>query len=563
MIMNGIQMEVPAQDRLPGPDAASFAGLDDYIALMRRCWAQRPDERPSFQEVVQELCRLLTMSEESPSPAALPLTVSQLSAGGSDGGGKAEVGAEAHLGDAASSAPGGQWLPSPLVAALDAAPAPAAAPVSPVKGQLGGDAAASPQAQMQVGYVPAAAGSTSDGGRPTARPGSSSNAGGTPQGAGPPVSTGPGTTAPAFSDTVPLGIGMPAGSGGGSGSPKPGSPEPSSPQTPGRRVQDSASSHSLLHSLWCCSSDVLLASDRLQGGGSAFAVDFRAWSVNFEDLRMQQVIGEGSYGKVYKAKLHETLVAVKVLLVYEEAQQAAERNALHTITDPIAASLQQECGLMATLRHPNIVQFMGVSTCPPAMVTEFCSRGCLKTVLEATKQAPLSWPRRLSMALDAAKGMLYLHMRGIVHRDLKSPNLLVEATWRVKVADFNLSKLLGTSSAASKDAFKRRSGCWSLNGRQKVAAPPGSARSGSATPSPLVSGTLSNINPRWAAPEVLNGEEATRASDVFSWVRPGWMSAGRGDVGTADPGAAMAGHGQLAAAPPAEKWHAAASTAAR
>lgn len=39
---------------------------------------------------------------------------------------------------------------------------------------------------------------------------------------------------------------------------------------------------------------------------------------------------------------------------------------------------------------------------------EFCSRGCLKTVLEATKQAPLSWPRRLSMALDAAKGMLYL-----------------------------------------------------------------------------------------------------------------------------------------------------------
>lgn len=98
------------------------------------------------------------------------------------------------------------------------------------------------------------------------------------------------------------------------------------------------------------------------------------------------------------AQLHETLVAVKVLLDYEEAKQAAERNALHTITDPIAASLQQvrglpgcsvgrkhptdpacfavaasckgpacltstrllpslqECGLMATLRHPNIVQ---------------------------------------------------------------------------------------------------------------------------------------------------------------------------------------------------------------
>lgn len=273
-LLDGVACILHAKPCIPRHLLSGDASLS-LLPCARRCWAQRPDERPSFHEVVQELRRLLTMSEESPSPAALPLTVSQRSAGRSDGGGKAEVGAEAHLGGAASSAPGGQRPPSPLVASLDAAPAPAAAPVSPVKDQLGGDAAASPQAQMQVGYVPAAAGSTSDGRRPTARPGSSNNAGGTPQGAGPPVSTGPGTTGPAFSDTVPLGIGMPAGSGGGSGSPKPGSPEPSSPQTPGRRVQDSASSHSLLHSLWCCSSDVLLASDRLQGGGSALAVDFR------------------------------------------------------------------------------------------------------------------------------------------------------------------------------------------------------------------------------------------------------------------------------------------------
>ena len=44
----------------------------------------------------------------------------------------------------------------------------------------------------------------------------------------------------------------------------------------------------------------------------------------------------------------------------------------------------------------------------------------------------------LLQLLDAAKGMLYLHKIGMVHRDLKSPNLLVDSTWRVKVADFNM-----------------------------------------------------------------------------------------------------------------------------
>lgn len=134
---------------------------------------------------------------------------------------------------------------------------------------------------------------------------------------------------------------------------------------------------------------------------------------------------------------------------------------------------------------------------------------------------------------------LLRHMRGIIHRDLKSPNLLVEATWRVKVAggpwslgfpclpateqlnrpfsshtkrhfccpmrtrlplpDFNLSKILGTDSSGPEVPLKRRRGCcWpSSAGQQKEAASVSSAGSGCATPSPIVSGTLSNLNPRW------------------------------------------------------------------
>lgn len=87
------------------------------------------------------------------------------------------------------------------------------------------------------------------------------------------------------------------------------------------------------------------------------------------------------------------------------------------------------------------VQFMGICKLPPCVVTEYCARGSLADVLRGGKQgkpgaaAELTWRRRLSMALDAATGMLHLHARTppIIHRDLKSPNLLVDVHWRVKV----------------------------------------------------------------------------------------------------------------------------------
>jgi len=84
------------------------------------------------------------------------------------------------------------------------------------------------------------------------------------------------------------------------------------------------------------------------------------------------------------------------------------------------------------------------------------------------------------MALDAAKGMLYLHSCSppIIHRDLKSPNLLVDKHWRVKVCDFNLSRVMESSAVLS-----------------SVAA----------------------TNPRWLAPEILSGKGYTFASDVFAF----------------------------------------------
>ena len=63
----------------------------------------------------------------------------------------------------------------------------------------------------------------------------------------------------------------------------------------------------------------------------------------------------------------------------------------------------------------------------------------------------LDWRRRLRLALDAAKGMHYLHTRQppVIHRDLKSANLLVDKHWQAKVADFNLSRVMLPSAAVS------------------------------------------------------------------------------------------------------------------
>lgn len=100
----------------------------------------------------------------------------------------------------------------------------------------------------------------------------------------------------------------------------------------------------------------------------------------------------------------------------------------------------QEAGMMASMRHPNVVMYLGVCLQPPCVVTEYCARGSLNDVFKRARATPalaaqLDWGRRLNMVLDAAKGMMYLHSSEppVIHRDLKSPNLLVDKHWRLKV----------------------------------------------------------------------------------------------------------------------------------
>jgi len=197
-------------------------------------------------------------------------------------------------------------------------------------------------------------------------------------------------------------------------------------------------------------------------------------SIAADTIQLGERIGIGSYGEVHRGLWRGTEVAVKRFLDQD-------------LSVHLMREFTSEVDLMRRLRHPNVILLMGAVTTTPnlSIVTEFLHRGSLFKLLHkaqppAIKAAMNAESRRLRMALDVAKGMHYLHscVPVIVHRDLKSPNLLVDKHWVVKVCDFGLSRMKNHTFLSSKSN----------------------------------AGT-----PEWMAPEVLRNEPSDEKSDVFSY----------------------------------------------
>ncbi|XP_038991519.1 serine/threonine-protein kinase EDR1-like [Hibiscus syriacus] len=192
------------------------------------------------------------------------------------------------------------------------------------------------------------------------------------------------------------------------------------------------------------------------------------WEIPWEDLQVGERIGIGSYGEVYRADWNGTEVAVKKFLDQDFSGDAV-------------VQFKCEVEIMLRLRHPNVVLFMGAVTRSPhfSILTEFLPRGSLYKILHRSNPQ-LDEKRRMRMALDVAKGMNYLHTihPTIVHRDLKTPNLLVDKNWVVKVCDFGLSRMKHHTFLSSKST----------------------------------AGT-----PQWMAPEVVRNEPANEKCDVYSF----------------------------------------------
>jgi len=107
-----------------------------------------------------------------------------------------------------------------------------------------------------------------------------------------------------------------------------------------------------------------------------------------------------------------------------------------------------EAAILSRLRHPNLVLFYGCTSSRSRellLVYEFVPNGTVADHLHGHRAAEraLPWPLRLSVAVEAAAALAYLHAvePPIVHRDVKTTNILLDADFHVKVADFGLSRL--------------------------------------------------------------------------------------------------------------------------
>ncbi|KAF0893827.1 hypothetical protein E2562_029711 [Oryza meyeriana var. granulata] len=151
----------------------------------------------------------------------------------------------------------------------------------------------------------------------------------------------------------------------------------------------------------------------------------------------EKVIGEGGYGIVYHGVLEDgTQVAVKNLL---NNRGQAERE------------FKVEVEAIGRVRHKNLVRLLGY--CAEGnqrmLVYEYVNNGNLEQWLhgDVGPVSPLTWDMRMKIILGTAKGLMYLHEGlepKVVHRDVKSSNILLDKTWNAKLSDFGLAKLLGS-----------------------------------------------------------------------------------------------------------------------
>ena len=202
--------------------------------------------------------------------------------------------------------------------------------------------------------------------------------------------------------------------------------------------------------------------------------------IEARDVEMHEELGVGTFGTVFSATWIQTQVAVKQLDLHGDRMEE------------IITGFGAEASIMAQLRHPNIVMFLGVmldgrngaSEATAGLVMELCPKGSVYGLLRQDEYS-LDWSLLFRMLLDSARGMNFLHSMSppIIHRDLKSLNLLVDADWRCKVSDFGLSKLRSQQGGSVISENER-----------------------------VIAGSY-----HWMAPEIFKGHEHTQASDVYSF----------------------------------------------
>lgn len=181
------------------------------------------------------------------------------------------------------------------------------------------------------------------------------------------------------------------------------------------------------------------------------------WEIELAKLDIRHEIARGTYGSVYRGVYDGQDVAVKILDWGEDGMVTSAEAAA------IRASFRQEVAVWQKLDHANVTKFIGASmgttnlkipsqsatsdghnSLPSracCVVVEYLPGGTLKKFLIRNKRKKLAFKVVIQIALDLARGLSYLHSKKIVHRDVKTENMLLDANRTVKIADFGVARV--------------------------------------------------------------------------------------------------------------------------
>jgi len=205
---------------------------------------------------------------------------------------------------------------------------------------------------------------------------------------------------------------------------------------------------------------------------SSFADEANVF-LKWDEITILELIGSGNYGKVYKASYDYMKVAVKVLNVpWEMLPEKQKQEFLHEIRIAIQVS-----------HHENVLRVWGCTLKPVvSIITELCDYGSVLDYIEAGHKLKID--KKLDICIDAARGVLSMHDKNVLHRDIASRNVLVDRNMEARIADFGMCRILEPVRTGQNAAYH----------------------------------TFTKVGPlKWMSPESLLMQRSSKKSDVWSF----------------------------------------------